>query len=154
LPTGGKMRIIKNKVKRNSTDQSGFTLLEILVALVLISLVIVSVLELSSANLRNLASADDQVEAAIRANSKMREIIDLNNIEEKAWMETDEQGYNYEITIAEALQKRTEGLPVKLEEVTLVTSWSHNNKKKQIILQTAKIVSRLDALKSDKKQQN
>jgi prepilin-type N-terminal cleavage/methylation domain-containing protein len=145
------MNLTKSKIRYYSFNQRGFTLLEIMVALVLISTVIVSVLELSSANLRNLAVSDDQVEAVIRANSKMREILDLDKIEDKSWNETDDQGYSYEIKIVESIPERTEALPVKLEEVTLTTSWFNNNKKKNIILQTAKIVSRADALKSNDK---
>jgi general secretion pathway protein I len=145
------MKMSKRKIRYYSLDQCGFTLLEIMVALLLISIVIVSVIELSSANLRNLAVSDDQVEAVIRANSKMREILDLDKIEDKSWNETDDQGYSYEIKIAETLPERTGALPVRLAEVTVITSWLNNNKKKNIILQTVKIVLRSDALKSNDK---
>ena len=56
--------------------QSGFTLLEIMVSLVLICLVVVSVIQLSSANLRNLSVSGDRIEALERANGKMREVLD------------------------------------------------------------------------------
>lgn len=123
-------------------SKQGFTILEIMVALVLIAIVIVSVIQLSSANLRNLASSNDQMDALICANSKMREILNSDRIEDESWNETDNNGYSYEITIAESLKERTNSLTVKMEEIIVVTSWINDNKKKQIILKTAKMVSK------------
>jgi prepilin-type N-terminal cleavage/methylation domain-containing protein len=143
------IKITNNHSVQAINNRHGFTVLEIMVALVLIAIVVSSVIQLSSANLRNIASSDDQVNALIYANSKMREIIDAGNLEDKSWNETDDNGYSYEVTIAENLKERTEFLAVKMEEITLVTSWTANNKKKQIILKTAKLVSKADALKSD-----
>jgi prepilin-type N-terminal cleavage/methylation domain-containing protein len=142
---------MKNRCRLVIKGKQGFTLLEIMVALVLIAIVIVSVIQLSSANLRNLATTNDQIDALIYANSKMRVILDLDKIEDKSWNETDDNGYSYEITIAESLKERTDSLAIKMEEITLVTSWVTGNKKKQIVLKTAKIVSKTDTLKSASK---
>lgn len=143
-----KMKVIRNRCRLIIKNRQGFTLLEIMVALVLIAIVIVSVIQLSSANLRNLASANDQIDALIYANSKMREILDLEKIEDKSWNETDDNGYSYEITIAENWKERTDSLAVKMEEITLVTSWVVDNKKKQIVFKTSKVVSKADTLKN------
>jgi prepilin-type N-terminal cleavage/methylation domain-containing protein len=140
--------MIKNKCRLAIKNRRGFTILEIMVALVLIAIVIVSVVQLSSANLRNLASTNDQVDALVYANAKMREILDLEKIEDKSWNETDDAGYSYEITIAESLKERTDSLAVKMEDITLVTGWVAGDKKKQIVLRTAIINSKADALKS------
>ena len=145
-----KINMIRNECRLVIKDRRGFTILEIMVALVLIAIVIVSVIQLSSANLRNLASTNDQIDALNYANSKMREILDLDKIEDKSWNETDNNGYSYEITVAESLKERTDSLAVKIEEITLVTNWVAGTKKKQIVLKTAKIVSKADSLKSTK----
>ena len=129
-------------------NSKGFTILEIMVAMVLIAIVIVAIVQLSSANLRNLASTNDQIDALVFANSKMREIIDLDKTEDTSWNETDGQGYSYEITIAEKMKERTDALAVKMEEITLVTSWIAGGKKKQIVLKTAKLLSKSDSLKN------
>jgi prepilin-type N-terminal cleavage/methylation domain-containing protein len=142
------MNIRKNRCRLVIKDRQGFTLLEIMVALVLIAIVVVSVIQLSSANLRNLATTNDQIDALIYANSKMREILDLDKIEDESWNEKDDNGYSYEITIAESMKKRTDSLAVKMEEITLVTSWVAGKKKKQIVLKTLKVVSKADTLKS------
>lgn len=129
-------------------NEKGFTILEIMVALVLIAVVVSSFIQLSSANLKNLASSDDQIDALIHANAKMREIMDSEKIEDKSWNETDNDGYSYEITIAESLKDRTDSLNVKMEEITLKTSWLKNNKEREIILKTAKVIAKADVLKS------
>lgn len=139
---------MKNRCWLIIADRKGFTILEIMVALVLIAVVVSSFIQLSSANLKNLASSDDQIDALIHANAKMREILDLEKIEDKSWNETDSDGYSYEITIAESLKDRTDSLAVKMEEITLKTSWSKNNKKKEVTLKTAKVISKADDLKS------
>jgi type II secretion system protein I len=144
-----KIKIIKKNSKQIIKSSHGFTVLEIMVALVLIAIVVSSVIQLSSANLRNISSADDQIEALVYANSKMREIINAEKTEDKSWNETDSNGYSYEVTIAEGMKNRTDSLAVKMEEITLVTSWTAGSKKKQIIMKTAKLVSKAEALKSE-----
>ena len=132
--------------RRAAGNTHGFTLLEIMVALVLIAVVIVSVIQLSSANLRNLANADDQVDALAYANAKMREVLALEKLEDKSWNEMDDYGYSYEITIAENLKERTDALGVQMKDITVVTNWINNSRKKQIVLKTSKMVSKADAL--------
>jgi len=144
-----KMTVIKShKCRLIVQNKQGFTIIEIMVALVLIAIVIVSVIQLSSANLRNLASANDQIDALIYANAKMRDILDMEKMEDKSWKEADDYGYSYEITIEEKWKDRTDSLAVKMEEITLITSWVADHKKKQIVLKTAKIISKADALKN------
>ena len=127
---------------------NGFTVLEILVALMIISIAVISVIQLFSINLRNLTKSSDQIDALILANSKMREILELEKIEDKAWNETDEQGNRYEISVSEILNKRTENLPVKLEEITLTLSYRKERKEKTLTLKTAKVFPRLEPLKT------
>lgn len=131
-----------------SDAEQGFTLLEIMVSMVLICLVVVSVIQLSSANLRNLAVSDDRIETLGRANEKMREVLDSDLSEDKTWRDVDAEGYSYDITVAETLKERTDALPVKLLEITVSVQYAKDKRSKQITLKTAKIVSKSDALKS------
>lgn len=141
---------IKSLLMMNNHD--GFTLIEIMVALVLIAIVISSVIQLSSANLRNLATADDQIYALIHANAKMRDVLDVEKLEDKSWNETDNDGFSYEISVAECFKERTDSLAVRMKEITLVTNWIAGSKKKEVILKTTKMVSKSDDLKSSAKQ--
>ena len=128
--------------------QSGFTLLEIMVSLVLIGLVVVSVIQLSSANLRNLSVSGDRIELLERANGKMREVLDSDLSEDKTWQDVDDEGFTYDIAVAETNKDRTEALPVKLLEITVSVQDSNNKRSKRTTLNTAKMISKSDALKS------
>ncbi len=131
-----------------SNAQRGFTLLEIMVAMVLICLVVVSVVQLSSANLRNLSASDNRIETLSRASEKMRALLDSNLSEDKTWHEVDEEGYSYEITVAETLNERTDALAVKFLEITVAAQYAKDKRSKQMTLKTAKLVSKTEDLKS------
>ena len=119
--------------------QRGFTVLEILVSLVIISIAVVSIIQLTSMNLRNLTKSGDQVNALLMANSKMRKILEMDKMDDKSWRETDEQGNTYEISISEIRNKRTETLPVKLEEITLTLNYLIAQKERKVTLRAEKV---------------
>lgn len=131
-----------------SGRERGFTLLEIMVSLVLICLVVVSVIQLSSANLRNLSTSDDRIETLRRASEKMRQVLDGDLSEDKTWNDVDDDGYSYDITVTETLKERTDALAVKFLEITVSAQYTKDNRSKRMILQTAKLVSKAKALKS------
>jgi type II secretion system protein I len=120
-------------------EQRGFTVLEILVSLVIISIAVVSIIQLTSMNLRNLTKSGDQVNALLLANSKMRKILEMDKMDDKSWRETDEQGNTYEISISEIRNKRTETLPVKLEEITLTLNYLIAQKERKVTLRAEKV---------------
>jgi prepilin-type N-terminal cleavage/methylation domain-containing protein len=128
-------------------QQRGFTVLEIMVSLIIISIAVVSVIQLTSMNLRNLTKSSDQVNALLTANSKMRRILEMDKMENKSWRETDEQGYTYEISINEIRDKRTENLPVKLEEIILTLHYITARKEKMVTLRAEKLFTSLDQAK-------
>jgi len=131
-----------------SAAQRGFTLLEIMVSMVLICLVVVSVVQLSSANLRHLSASEDRIETLRRASEKMREVLDSDLSEDKAWQDVDDEGYSYDITVAEKLNERTDALAVKFLEITVSAQYKRDNRSKQMTLKTAKLLSKAKALKS------
>ena len=131
-----------------SGRQRGFTLLEIMVSLVLICLVVVSVIQLSSANLRNLSASDNRIETLRRASEKMRQVLDGDLSEDKTWNDVDDDGYSYDVTVAETLKERTDALALKFLEITVSAQYTKDNRSKRMTLQTAKLVSKAKALKS------
>jgi len=131
-----------------SGRQRGFTLLEIMVSLVLICLVVVSVIQLSSANLRNLSASDDRIETLRRASEKMRQVLDGDLSEDKTWNDVDDDGYSYDVTVAETLKERTDALALKFLEITVSAQYTKDKRSKRMTLQTAKLVSKAKALKS------
>jgi prepilin-type N-terminal cleavage/methylation domain-containing protein len=121
--------------------QRGFTVLEIMVSLIIISIAVVSIIQLTSMNLRNLTKSGDQVSALLVANCKMRNILEMDKMEDKSWKETDEQGNTYEISISEIRNKRTENLPIKLEGITLTLHYPTPQRERLVTLRAEKMFS-------------
>ncbi len=122
--------------------QKGFTLLEVLVSLALMGIVLVAIFQLFSAGLRGVAASDDYVNAVIRAEAKMREILDDQNLSEKSWKERTEDGYTIEATVNSTADDRTENLQVKLLEINLTVHWTNGIKKRSLTLKTMKVVDK------------
>lgn len=133
-------------IKSGGPGQQGFTLLEIMIALVLIALVAVPFIELSSANLRNLAKSDDCIELLTRANAKMRGVLELERFTEKTWTETDNNGYAYEIAVTEIEKERSDFLPVRLMQITVKASPAGRPRVRAVTLKTSRLSSKADVL--------
>ncbi|HWR89284.1 MAG TPA: hypothetical protein VN260_03420, partial [Dissulfurispiraceae bacterium] len=91
-----------------------------------------------------LSMSEGQVNGVVRAESWMREILDLDEseIEERTWSETDEMGYRMDVSIAEVLAERTEGLQVRLYEIVLTVRWLQGLQEKSTTLRTMRVVKR------------
>ncbi|NPU84144.1 MAG: prepilin-type N-terminal cleavage/methylation domain-containing protein [Syntrophaceae bacterium] len=132
-------------------ELKGFTLIEIMISLVLVSLAIVSVIQLSSANLRNLAVAGDRIEILERANAKMREVLDSDHGEDASWKEINDDGYSYDISVTEILRDRSSALGVRLLDIEVSAKLRRQTGAGRVTLKTAKLVSRSADLKNDGK---
>jgi len=120
----------------------GFTLLEVLVALVLLSVALVAIFELFSANSRGLSKSEDYSNAVIIAESRMRGILDDDNLAERAWEEKTEDGYRINAVVSNTAGNRTENLQVKLLEINLTVSWTKESKERTFNLMTLKMVNK------------
>jgi general secretion pathway protein I len=118
----------------------GFTLLEVLVALALLGIALVVILQLFSANMRAITASDSYAKAVMTAESRMREVLDDDQISEKTWSETTNDGYRIDTSIAGTEKKRTENLPVQLLEITVTVNWTDGNKDRTLSLKTMKLI--------------
>ncbi len=125
---------------RSAKGADGFTLLEVLVALALLGIALVVILQLFSANMRGISASDNYAKAVMTAESKMREILDDEQIQEETWSETTKDGYRVDASITVAEKKRTENLPVQLLEITLTVNWTDGAKDRSLGLKTMKLV--------------
>lgn len=125
-----------------SRSNRGFTLLEILVALVLLATAVSIILQLFSANLRSLAISEEYVTAAAIADVKLREISDNDDLEPGTLSEIIQDTYRADIAITETLQARTEQIPFRLLEVSLTLRWVVGGKERAFSLQTLKAVAK------------
>ena len=120
----------------------GFTLLEILVALAILATAVTIIFQLFSAGLRNIAVSEDVVSAAVRAEAKMREVLSNEELTENSWTETTTDGYTFAVNITEALQEKTDSLPVQVLQVDLAITWTKNSKERSLRLKTYKTVNK------------
>lgn len=123
-------------------NKKGFTLLEVLVALALLAIAITVVIQLFSANLKAIYTSEDYINATIKANAKLREILSDDKISERSWSETTDDGYNIYVSVYNTLKDRTEDLNVELFEIDLTLRWMVGSREKSISLKTMKMVPR------------
>jgi len=126
-------------------QEKGFLLLEVLVALAILGAAIVLLVQLMSANTKMVVTSEDTTMALLKAEGKMREILEQDKMMEGSWDETTEDGYRYEIVIAEHLKERTDNLQVKLLDVALTMSWRKGAKPLSVSLKTIKMIDRFNA---------
>jgi len=145
-----KTKIIPEKRMWNGLQKpsSGFTLLEILVAFVILTTVVTVVLQLFSANLKALRMSDDYLTATLLADIRMKDILEGSQFKEGTSSETKE-GYVMDITITETLKDRTKDLSWKVFEVVMDVSWQKGTKKRSFSLKTCKTVKR-EVIKNEK----
>jgi len=120
----------------------GFTLLEVLIAMAVLSIALVAVFELFSSGLRGMSASVEYAEAVVKAEAKMREILDDEAIAAKSWQETSEDGYRYDVVIKKTDEDRTDKLPVDLLDITLTVNWTRGIKERTLKLKTLKLVNK------------
>ena len=130
------------KVHDIVASSKGFTLLEILVALAILATAVTIIFQLFSAGLRNIAVSEDVVSAAVRAEAKMREVLSNEELTENSWTETTTDGYTFAVNITEALQEKTDSLPVQVLQIDLAITWTKNSKERSLHLKTFKTVNK------------
>lgn len=123
-------------------SSKGFTLMEVIVALSILGIAITVILQLFSANLKAVSVSEDYVLALIQADMKMREISESDDLQEKMWSETTEQGHRLDITITEILKERTAALQSSLMEIQLTVSWTKGQKERSQTFKTLKVVTK------------
>jgi prepilin-type N-terminal cleavage/methylation domain-containing protein len=122
--------------------EKGFTLIEVLVAVALLGIAVTVAIQLFSVNLRAIALSEDYIYTSARAEAKMREILNDDELSETSSSEITDDGYRMDVSIAEVLQERTENLQVRLLEVVLEVHWTKGAHEKSLILRTMKVLEK------------
>ena len=128
------------KMRNVLERKDGFTLLEVLVAFVLLATTVTVILQLFSSGIKALSVSEDYASAVVRVESKMREILDNEQLSENTWSETSPEGYRFDITVAKTYEARTKDLPLKILEIGVTMSWKKDGKDKSLTLNTMKTV--------------
>ena len=135
------------------SNNSGFTLLEIIIALTILGISMGVILSSFSTSLKNIRVISEYDLASFLAQSKMEETLSLQEIEED-----DEVGYfeefpnfSWERVIEEMELPEDEGQPypeeyaerenfIKMYKITVIVSWKRGENKKSYKLTTVKTV--------------
>jgi type II secretion system protein I len=128
---------------RNPEFNAGFTLLEVLVSLSIVAIAVTVVLQLFSADLRAIAASEDYAAAVVKAETKMREVLDSEDLAETSWSEATPDGYRMDLSVTDVLKEKTNNLQVRLLQVNLTTHWFKGTKEKMLALRTMKLVNKL-----------
>jgi general secretion pathway protein I len=123
-------------------SEGGFTLLEVLAAIAVLSIASVAIFQLFSENLRGISSSEDYIYAVLQAESKMREILDTEELTESEWEETAEDGYAYSVTVTKSLSEKTETLAKDLLKIHLTVTWTKGTRQRSYTLNTLKLVDK------------
>ena len=129
-------------MKADARRPEGFTLLEVLVALAILAIAVVVVMQVFSANLRNLSASEQQVIAATRAAAYMREILEDEKFPDVEPTGAEADGYRFSVALAKILEERYRPIPYDLYQVTLTVAWNEANRGKTIQVQGYKMVDR------------
>jgi len=125
-----------------NSSSKGFTLLEVLVAIALLGIAISIVLQLFSADLRAIATSEDYVSAAAKAEAKMREVLDNDTLVEGSTSEITNDGYRLDVSIASTLNERTDMLKVMLMDILVTVHWTKGAKERSMSLRTMKVLNK------------
>jgi type II secretion system protein I len=143
------MRVTDQRQKAKGTyGECGFTLLEILVALAILSVALTLIIQLYATNLRSVSISGNMTSAVVWSDTRIREILVEPSLTEKAWKEISDDGYRIEVSIVEVLKERTDNLPVRMMEVTLVVRWNEGRKERNIQLKTVKMIDKIKPAES------
>ena len=123
-------------------SSKGFTLLEILVALAILATAVTIIFQLFSASLRNISVSEDVVAASVRAEAKIREVLSKEELSADSWTEETNDGYKFAVNITEALQQKTDSLPMQVLQIDVAITWIKNSKERSLHLKTFKTVNR------------
>jgi general secretion pathway protein I len=104
---------------------SGFSLLEVMVALAILSVAVVAVFQLFSITLRSTKKADDYTKALFYARSVLDQAYAVPSVE--AGSDDTEFGDGFEAKTVTALQSSSEDGKIKLYEITVTITWPPSN---------------------------
>jgi general secretion pathway protein I len=141
-----KLRAVFQLFKKSLCLSSGFTLIETLVAMMLLSISLVVILQLFSGGLKSGKIADDYTRAIFHARAKMEEILLMTDLDESFLEGAFDDGYKWRVNITrvETEENETEeemvtSPPLNFVNVEVIVSWSSGDKNRDFTLTTLQV---------------
>jgi len=127
------------------SGSTGFTLMEVLVALSILSICLVVILQLFSGGLKAGRLSDDYTRGVFHAGEKMEEISLLDVLEEGASEGDFEDGFRWRVDIIRMEQREEEAarLPFDTFTITVKISWGPVGREKHFKIDTLKVAEKI-----------
>ena len=125
-------------------NNHGFTLIETLVAVMILAISVVVVLQLFSGGLKASRLSGDYTRAIFHAREKMDELLLLGSLTEGVLEGEFDDGYKWRATIAtvEPEEEKT-GFSVDTFKIDVDISWSYGSRDKHFAVSTIKIAKKI-----------
>lgn len=129
--------------KSGHGDCEGFTLIEVLVAIMVLSISMTIIFQLFSGAIRARDTADDYVKAMFAAKSKMEEILLAPGLSDGISFGELENGMRWEAVFEHRVAE--DGKPPLIDtfKITLRVFWKEGEREKQVSLHTIQIADNL-----------
>ena len=132
---------LRGKQKLKKTNDDGFSLLEVIVALAIMAMGFITVSQLFSGSIRSVSLSEQYLKGTTLAHSKLGE-LEVNNYSVSEFEGTfpDEKNYRWQLEISPHTSPlNSKENNIQLSEVTLNVLWEDNGKTRDIELNTLKV---------------
>jgi len=125
---------------RSDIDTAGFTLIESLVAVMILAICIVVIMQLFSGGLKSSMISDEYTQAAFHAQEKMEEILVLDKFSQGEWEGEFGDGYIWksEIVLVEPEEGEAK-LSFDTFDIKVDISWRKGNREKHFEVSTRQL---------------
>lgn len=140
-PTCRQRMIIRDFSRRHSL---GYTLIEVLVAMMILSMSLTVLLQIFSTGLRNVEVSSDYTRAVIIAEARLAETNAAATLQLGEYSGTEDDLFNWTRTIEDyvvSADREITELPVSAYQVTVAVEWEHAGRVRQIRLSSVRLAS-------------
>ena len=135
------LTLLPEQLRSNRTNNDGFSLLEVIVALAIMAMGFVTVLQLFSGSIRSVSLSEQYLKGTSLAHSKLG-ALEVNNYRVTEYEGTfpDEKKYRWELEVSPHTSPlNSKENNIQLSEVTLNVLWEDAGKTRKIQLNTIKV---------------
>ena len=131
-------------IKPTSNANSGFALIEILVAVSVLAISLVVIFQLFSGGLKSRKLSEQYARGVFHAREKMAEILLIPELSEGEIQGEFEDAYEWQAVITRVVSEEGEekNLPVNLMSIWIRINWREGEKEKSFIIGTLKAVEK------------
>ena len=125
-------------------ENTGFTLIETLVATMILAIGIVTILQLFSGGLRSVTASEKYTRAIFHAREKMNEILIADSLAEGTVEGVFDDGYQWRADIFKIADESNKViLPIKRFSIQLSIEWSQGIRQKQVEMNSITIAKEI-----------